>query len=88
MGKVIQVTFAGATKTKGKRCIAKSDSAHCEVDWNPDLTDSANYRFAANRIVYEMNSDPANVIHGIKYSIAASGLMPDGKSYVYIAEEV
>lgn len=86
MGKVIQVTFAPATKTKGKRCVAKSDSAHCEVDWNSDLTDSANYRLAANRVVFEMNSEPANQVHGIKYSIEASGMMPDGKSYVYIAE--
>ena len=88
MGKVIQVTFAGATATKGKRYIAKSDSAHVTTDYNPDLTDTANYRHAANAVVREMNLEPANQLHGIKWRIEAGGYMPDGKSYVYVAEEV
>jgi hypothetical protein len=87
MGKVIQVKFAPATKTKPKRSVANSDSAHSEVEWDSNLTDAANFRKAANAIVFEMNSEPANAIHGISYSIVASGLMPDGKSWVYIAED-
>ena len=87
MGKVIQVTFAGATNTKGKRSIAKSDSARVEEDWDYDLTDAANYRKAANKVVFEMNSEPANALKGIRYTIVAGGLMPDGKSYIYIAED-
>lgn len=88
MGKAIQVTFAAATATKGKRYIAKSDSCHCTSDYNPDLTDSANMRFAANMVVREMNIEPANMLHGVKWHIVASAYMPDGKSVVYIAEEV
>lgn len=88
MGKVIQVTFAGATATKGKRYIAKSDSAHVTTDYNGDLTDSANMRFAANACVREMNLDTTAMLAGIKYEIVASGTIPDGKSVVYIAEEV
>lgn len=87
MGKVIQVTFAGATKTLGKRYIAKSDSAHVTTDYNGTLTDSANQRFAANACIREMNLDTDNMLAGIKYEIVASGTMPDGKSIVYIAEE-
>lgn len=87
MGKVIQVTFAGATATKGKRYIAKSDSAHVTTDYNPDLTDSANMRFAANACIREMNLDTTTMLTGIKYAIVAGGIMPDGKSQVYIAEE-
>jgi hypothetical protein len=85
MEKAIQVTFAPATATKGKRYVAKSDSAHVTTDYNPDLTDSANMRFAANALVREMNMEPANMLHGMKYAIQAGAYMPDGKSYVYIA---
>lgn len=88
MGKVIQVKFGAPTATKGKRCIALSDSARTECDWNQDLTDTANYRYAANRIVFEMNSELHNALHRIKWEIVAGGMMPDGKSYIYIAEEV
>lgn len=88
MGKVIQVTFSGATSTKGKRYIAKSDAVHVTTDYNPDLTDSANQRFAANAAVREMNLDTDTMLAGIKWEIVASGTMPDGKSVVYIAEEV
>lgn len=88
MGKVIQVTFAGATATKGKRYIAKSDVAHVTTDYNPHLTDSANARFAANACIREMNLDADTMLAGIKWDIVASGTMPDGKSVVYIAEEV
>ena len=88
MGKVIQVTFAPATATKGKRYIAKSDVAHVTTDYNPHLTDSANARFAANACIREMNLDADTMLAGIKYEIVASGTMPDGKSIVYIAEEV
>ena len=86
MGKVIQVTFAGATKTLPKRYIAKSDSTHITTEYNPDLTDSANMRFAANAVVREMNLEPANYVHRIRYTIVASGVMPDGRSEVFIAE--
>ena len=88
MGKVIQVTFAPATATKGKRYIAKSDVAHVTTDYNPHLTDSANARFAANACIREMNLDADTMLAGIKYEIVASGTMPDGKSIVYIAEEL
>lgn len=88
MGKVIQVTFAGATATKGKRYIAKSDAAHVTTDYNPDLTDSANMRFAANACIREMNTDAGMMLRRVKWEIVASGTMPDGKSVVYIAEEV
>jgi hypothetical protein len=88
MGKVIQVTFASATATKGKRYIAKSESAHVTTDYNPHLTDSANQRFAANACIREMNLDADTMLAGIKWEIVASGTMPDGKSVVYIAEEV
>lgn len=88
MGKVIQVTFASATATKGKRYIAKSESAHVTTDYNPHLTDSANQRFAANACIREMNLDADTMLAGIKWEIVASGTMPDGKSIVYIAEEV
>lgn len=88
MGKVIQVTFAPATATKGKRYIAKSESAHVTTDYNPHLTDSANQRFAANACIREMNLDADTMLAGIKWEIVASGTMPDGKSVVYIAEEV
>lgn len=88
MGKVIQVMFAGATATKGKRYIAKSDAVHVTTDYNPDLTDSANQRFAANAAVREMNLDPSMMLRRVKWGIVASGTMPDGKSVVYIAEEV
>lgn len=87
MSKAIVVKFGPATKTKNKRSIANSDSAHIEVDWNYDLTDTANFRLAANKIVTEMNLEPANMLHHVKYSIVAGATMPDGKSYVYIAEE-
>ena len=87
MGKVIQVTFAGATKTLGKRYIAKSESAYVTTDYNPDLTDAANMRFAANACVREMNLETGTMLAGIKYAIVASGYMPDAKSVVYIAEE-
>lgn len=87
MGKVIQVMFAGATNTKGKRLIAKSEEARCEVVWNQDLTDSANYRAAANELLFMINSEPHNAVNRIKYSIVAGGLMPDNKSYVYIIED-
>ena len=88
MGKVIQVTFAPATATKGKRYIAKSESAHVTTDYNPHLTDAANQRFAANACIREMNLDADTMLAGIKWEIVASGTMPDGKSVVYIAEEV
>lgn len=88
MGKVIQVTFASATATKGKRYIAKSDCAHVTTDYNAHLTDSANARFAANACIREMNLDADTMLAGIKWEIVASGTMPDGKSVVYIAEEV
>lgn len=87
MSKVIQVTFAGATATKGRRYIAKSESAYVTTDYNPDLTDSANQRFAANACIREMNLDTTAMLAGIKYVIVAGGMMPDGKSMVYIAEE-
>ena len=88
MGKVIQVTFAGATATKGKRYIAKSDAVHTTTDYNPDLTDSANMRFAANACIREMNMDASMMLRRVKWEIVASGTMPDAKSVVYIAEEV
>lgn len=88
MGKVIQVTFAGATKTLGRRYIAKSESAYVTTDYNPDLTDAANMRFAANACIREMNLDTNAMLAGIKWEIVASGTMPDGKSVIYIAEEV
>lgn len=88
MGKVIQVTFAPATATKGKRYIAKSESAHVTTDYNPHLTDAANQRFAANACIREMNLDVDTMLAGIKWEIVASGTMPDGKSVVYIAEEI
>ena len=88
MGKVIQVAFAGATATKGKRYIAKSDVAHVTTDYNPHLTDSANARFAANACIREMNLDTDTMLAGIKWNIVSSGTMPDGKSIIFIAEEV
>lgn len=88
MGKVIQVTFASATATKGKRYIAKSDTAHVTTDYNPHLTDSANARFAANACIREMNLDTDTMLAGIKWDIVASGTMPDGKSIIFIAEEL
>lgn len=88
MSKVIQVKFAPATATKVKRCIANSDAARIESDWNYELTDSANYRLAANRLITELNSMEHNYINRIKFTIMAGGMMPDGKSYVYIMEEV
>lgn len=88
MGKVIQVTFSPATATKGKRYIAKSDVAHVATDYNPHLTDSANARFAANACIREMNLDTDTMLAGIKWDIVASGTMPDGKSIIFIAEEL
>lgn len=88
MGKVIQVTFAPATATKGKRYIAKSDVAHVTTDYNSHLTDSANARFAANACIREMNLDTDTMLAGIKWDIVASGTMPDGKSIVFIAGEL
>ena len=88
MGKVIQVTFASATATKGKRYIAKSDAVHVTTDYNPHLTDSANARFAANACIREMNLDTDTMLAGIKWDIVASGTMPDGKSIIFIAEEL
>lgn len=87
MGKVIQLKFAAATMTKPKRCIAHCDSAKVEHVWNYDLTDSANYRAAANALLFEINSEPHNAIHKIKYQIVAGGMMPDGNSYIYIMED-
>lgn len=86
-GKVITVKYVPATGKKGKRSLAQSESARVEEPWDYELTDAANYRKAANRVVFEMNSEPANVVHGIRYTIVASGLMPDGKCWVFIAED-
>lgn len=83
MSKAIVVKFAPATTTKPKRCIAKMDSVVEEVEWNYDLTDSANYRLAANQALREHNqlnwNTPAIII-------TAEAMLPDPKmGYVFIA---
>lgn len=87
MSKVILVKFMPATGRLGKRVQAKSDAACTVTAWDYELTDSANYRLAVNEHLFEINSEPHNAIHRIKWHVIADAPMPSGAEHVYIIED-
>jgi hypothetical protein len=87
MSRVILTKVMAASATKPVRVKAQSVSAQAEVKWNHDLTDAANYRYAANHLVQQINAEPYNARNGIKWEIVAGGLMPDGNTYAFIISD-
>lgn len=87
MGKVVMVKMLPVTSRRGKSVQAKSDSAVTVTEWNYDLTDSANYRKAVNHLLFEINSEPHNAIHNIKWQVVADAPSLDGSSWIYIIED-
>jgi hypothetical protein len=76
-----------ATATKPMRIKAQSDSAHAEVKWNPNLTDSANYRLAVNHLLEVINAEPHNARNGNRWEVIATGIMPDGNTHAFIISD-
>ena len=87
MSKVVVVKYAPATATLPPRCVAQADCARVVTDWNYNLSDSANYRYAANALVRELNLQEHSILHGVKWQVCASGTMPDGTSTAFIITE-
>lgn len=84
MSKCVMVKYMPATSRLGKRVQAKSDAACTVTDWDYDLTDSANYRKAVNQHLFELNSEPHNAIHRIKYQVIADAPALHGAEHIYI----
>lgn len=84
MGKLVMVSMLPITNRRGKSVQAKSDSAVTVTAWDYELTDSANYRLAVNQLLFEINSEPHNAIHRIKWQVIADAPALDGKHWIYI----
>lgn len=87
MSKVVMVKFMPATSRLDKRVQAQSDSACVVTEWDYDLTDSANYRKAVNHLLCQVNSEPHNAIHRIRWQVVADAPALKGAEHVYIIAE-
>lgn len=83
----ITTSYKGPTNTRGSRIMAKSWLKSKAFAWDHALNSEANHKQAAQQLVDVLNAqrlqcgDPA-----YKWSIVASGSMPDGKGNAYVID--
>lgn len=83
----ITTSYAGPTNARGSRVMAKSWLKNKALSWDHSLNSEANHKAAAQQLVDVLNADrDKNGYADFKWSIVASGSMPDGKGNAYIID--
>lgn len=83
MSQAITCKLVRATSTLPQRVKAESFQGTKTVNWNYDLTDTANYRLAANYLLRDINAAPHNERECNVWEIIAGAQLPSGKEYVF-----
>lgn len=82
--KCLMCTVLPATAKKPKRVKVQGEEVQLEREWDNNLSDTANMRFAANEALFEVNSSFNNATSRTKWVVQAGGLAPDQKTYVFV----